>query len=157
MPSTSTLTPKQRLFVEAYQGNATEAALAAGYSKKTARFIGRENLTKPNILSAIKERGQEALAHLIAGREERQQFLTGIMRSTEERTTDKLKACDQLSKISGDYVSRHIFETPESLGVATCEQKSLEARERLLVLRAEREARSIPLEETHSEVPPCDA
>ena len=33
--------------------NATQAAIRAGYSKKTARFIGAENLTKPNIEAAI--------------------------------------------------------------------------------------------------------
>ncbi len=42
------LTPKQKAFADYYiqTGNATEAAIKAGYSKKTARFIGNENLTK---------------------------------------------------------------------------------------------------------------
>lgn len=136
------LTHKQRLFVEAYQGNATAAALAAGYSEKTARSIGRENLTKPYILDAIKAREIKALSTLIAGREERQEFLTDVMRCVEEATKDRLKACDQLSKISGDYIDRHIIETPDSLGVAICEQRSIAARERLLSIRAEREARA---------------
>ena len=35
--------------------NATQAAIRAGYSKKTAREIGCENLTKPNIAEAIAE------------------------------------------------------------------------------------------------------
>lgn len=49
------LCPRQRLFIREYllDKNATRAAIAAGYSKKTARFIGAENLTKPNIRSAI--------------------------------------------------------------------------------------------------------
>ncbi|MBQ8693559.1 MAG: terminase small subunit, partial [Synergistaceae bacterium] len=50
------LTAKQRAFVEFYTGNATEAAIKAGYSKDTARSIGQENLTKPDIIAAIKER-----------------------------------------------------------------------------------------------------
>ena len=41
------LTAKQKRFVEAYTGNATAAAIAAGYSEKTAPFIGAENLKKP--------------------------------------------------------------------------------------------------------------
>ncbi|MGW8180466.1 MAG: terminase small subunit [bacterium] len=51
------LTPKQRRFVEEYlvDLNSTQAAIRAGYSKKTARFIGSENLTKPNISEAIQE------------------------------------------------------------------------------------------------------
>ncbi len=49
------LTPKQQAFVNEYliDLNATQAAIRAGYSKKTARFIGAENLTKPNIEAAI--------------------------------------------------------------------------------------------------------
>ena len=45
------LTPKQRLFCLEYLKdlNATQAAIRAGYSKKTAKEIGCENLTKPNI------------------------------------------------------------------------------------------------------------
>lgn len=41
------LTPKQRAFADYYitTGNATEAAEKAGYSKKTARVVGYENLT----------------------------------------------------------------------------------------------------------------
>lgn len=54
----SKLTPKQKKFADEYiiTGNATESAKRAGYSEKTARFMGAENLTKPNILSYIKER-----------------------------------------------------------------------------------------------------
>jgi phage terminase small subunit len=50
------LTPKQELFVKEYliDLNATQAAIRAGYSKKTAKEIAAENLTKPNIAEAIK-------------------------------------------------------------------------------------------------------
>jgi len=49
------LTPRQQRFVEEYMIdlNASAAAVRAGYSPKTARFIGHENLTKPNIQSAV--------------------------------------------------------------------------------------------------------
>jgi phage terminase small subunit len=49
------LTARQARFVEEYlkDGNATRAATVAGYSKKTARSIGAENLTKPDIAAAI--------------------------------------------------------------------------------------------------------
>lgn len=50
------LTPKQQLFVNKYFEyglNATKAAIAAGYSERTARAIGCENLTKPDIRAAI--------------------------------------------------------------------------------------------------------
>jgi phage terminase small subunit len=49
------LEPRQRKFVEAFclSLNATKAAITAGYSKKTARSIGSENLTKPDIKKAV--------------------------------------------------------------------------------------------------------
>ncbi|WP_339451564.1 terminase small subunit [Pseudomonas sp. JAI120] len=51
------LTQKQRLFVDEYliDLNATQAAIRAGYSKKTAGQIGDENLKKPQIAESIKE------------------------------------------------------------------------------------------------------
>lgn len=54
------LTTKQKRFVDEYvggaNGNATQAAKRAGYSEKTARSVGHENLTKPDIQAAITER-----------------------------------------------------------------------------------------------------
>jgi hypothetical protein len=35
--------------------NAAQAAIRAGYSAKTARFIGAENLTKPNIAASLEK------------------------------------------------------------------------------------------------------
>jgi phage terminase small subunit len=51
----SKLTPKQARFVEEYliDLNATQAAIRAGYSAKTANEIGAENLAKPSIKAAI--------------------------------------------------------------------------------------------------------
>ena len=54
---TCKLSLKQDAFVKAYLlngGNATQAAIGAGYSVKTAYSIGQENLTKPVIQKHIK-------------------------------------------------------------------------------------------------------
>ena len=50
------LTPKQDMFVREYliDLNATQAAIRAGYSAKTAAQIGEENLRKPDIAKAIQ-------------------------------------------------------------------------------------------------------
>lgn len=55
------LSTKQQAFINAYLEcyNATEAALRAGYSEKTAHAIGWENLRKPEILEAIQARLDE--------------------------------------------------------------------------------------------------
>lgn len=49
------LTPKQKAFCEEYliDLNATQAAIRAGYKPRTAKEIGCENLTKPNIRAYI--------------------------------------------------------------------------------------------------------
>ena len=59
------LTAKQQRFCDEYlvDLNATQAAVRAGYSKKTASVIGAENLAKPNIKeylsSCMKERSEQ--------------------------------------------------------------------------------------------------
>lgn len=52
------LTPKQKRFVEEYviDNNATQAAIRAGYSEKTAYSIGQENLKKPEVMKAIAKK-----------------------------------------------------------------------------------------------------
>lgn len=58
------LTVKQELFVCLYLsngGNASAAARDAGYSEKSARVVGTENLTKPAIKAAIDARRSIAL------------------------------------------------------------------------------------------------
>lgn len=51
------MTPKQEAFIREYMIdlNATQAAIRAGYSEKTAKVIGAENLTKPAIRARIDE------------------------------------------------------------------------------------------------------
>lgn len=57
-PPQKQLTPREQAFISYYliDPNATQAARLAGYSPKTARQIGYENLTKPHILAEIKSR-----------------------------------------------------------------------------------------------------
>lgn len=51
------MTDKQQRFCEEYvvDWNATQAAIRAGYSEKTAYSIGQENLRKPEIRSYVEE------------------------------------------------------------------------------------------------------
>ena len=71
------MTKKQKLFVEEYliDLNATQAAIRSGYSVDSAKEIGCENLTKPNI--------QEAIAKAMAERSKR----TGI---SQDRVVQEL-------------------------------------------------------------------
>lgn len=76
------MTAKQRLFCDEYliDMNATQAAIRAGYSKKTAHAIGLENLEKPLIKEYIQKRLEEKESRLIAKQDEVLQYLTSVMR-----------------------------------------------------------------------------
>lgn len=76
------LTAKQQRFCDEYliDLNATQAAIRAGYSKKTAKQIGQENLTKPDINEYIGKRMAEKEKELIADQDEVMRYLTAVMR-----------------------------------------------------------------------------
>ena len=65
MPKEAKLSEKQKMFCKEYivDLNATQACIRAGYSEKTAKQIGSENLSKPYL--------QDDIAKLIKEREER--------------------------------------------------------------------------------------
>ena len=97
-------TPKQLRFIEEYliDLNATQAAIRAGYSKKTAKDIGCENLAKPNIAAAIQA-GMDK-------RSERTEITQDYVLNTIKDTVDKcgesegfnpnavLKGCELLGR-----------------------------------------------------------
>lgn len=76
------LTPKQRLFADEYikSGNATDAAIKAGYSPKTAQQMGSENLLKPVIKSYIDAKLAEIESHKIADAKEILEYFTAVLR-----------------------------------------------------------------------------
>ena len=76
------MTAKQKLFCDEYlvDLNATQAAIRAGYSKKTAAVIAAENLKKPNIQEYIQKRLAEKEDALIAKQDEVLKYLTAVMR-----------------------------------------------------------------------------
>ncbi|WP_195218388.1 terminase small subunit [Leuconostoc lactis] len=76
------LTPKQHKFADEYikTGNATQSAIEAGYSKKTAQVIGAENLSKPMVKSYIEERMAEIASKRVMSYTEAVELLTSIAR-----------------------------------------------------------------------------
>lgn len=94
------LTEKQKRFVEEYliDLNATQAAIRAGYSKKTARVIGQENLTKPAIKNYIDEKMEQLADKRIAKAEEVLEYLTRVIRGEE---TEQVVVTESV----GDFMS----------------------------------------------------
>lgn len=80
------LTPKQKAFADYYiqEPNATQAAIRAGYSKKTAKSIGNENLSKPYILQYIEKTMAQKDEKRIAKQDEILSYLTSVMRGEQK-------------------------------------------------------------------------
>ena len=76
------MTAKQQRFCDEYliDLNATQAAIRAGYSEKTAGVIATENLQKPNIQEYLTARMAEKESDLIASQDEVLKYLTEVMR-----------------------------------------------------------------------------
>lgn len=82
------LTEKQKAFCDHYIEtlNATEAAVRAGYSPKTAKQVGYENLTKPYLKQYIDQRLKALESKRVADAREVLEYLTRVMRGQEEET-----------------------------------------------------------------------
>lgn len=101
------LTPKQKKFCDYYieTGNASEAARRAGYSEKTARTIGQQNLAKRAIKDYISERMKNQDRERVASADEVIAFYTAVMRGEvkdqfgiEASLSDRLKAGENLMR-----------------------------------------------------------
>ena len=66
------LTAQQRLFVAEYlkDGNATQAAIRSGYSKKSAEQIGYQLLQKTSVAQAIAQQQKASIARTLGGADE---------------------------------------------------------------------------------------
>ena len=98
------LTDKQQRFVDEYliDLNATQAAIRAGYSAKTAAVIGNENLIKPYIADAI--------AKAQAERSERTEVTQDYVIKTIVETIERCSQAKQVYDKSGEPV---MTETPD--------------------------------------------
>ena len=77
------MTDKQKLFVSFYLSNglnATQAAVQAGYSERTARQIGARLLSNVDVKNAITEKLQEVDSKAICQTEEILKFLSAVVR-----------------------------------------------------------------------------
>lgn len=76
------LTAKQQRFVDEYliDLNATQAAIRAGYSARSARQIADRNMSKDDIKKAVADKMAEKESSLIATQDEILKYLTSVMR-----------------------------------------------------------------------------
>lgn len=95
------LSPKEQTFVLTYLSNgfvATDAALAAGYKRTTARQQGHQLLKKKKIKEFIAKKIEELNKEKIAQVQDILEFWTEIMKDKQEFTTNRLKSSEYLAK-----------------------------------------------------------
>lgn len=112
------MTAKQQRFCDEYliDLNATQAAIRAGYSKKTARTIGQQNLTKLDIRQYIDARMAEKESALIADQNEVLKYLTAVMRGDHTEQTP-IFIGDGIQKITDiDVSAKDRLKAAELLG-----------------------------------------
>lgn len=124
------LTKKQEMFVEEYiiDLNATQAAIRAGYSKKTAGQIGEQNLKKLEIQQAINKKLAEKKEKLIMKQDEILERLT--QQGRREATDYQVVITEKpVTNEKGDVVA--IEKLPEIVEVPTQNKDVIKALETL--------------------------
>lgn len=104
------MTAKQKRFCDEYliDLNATQAAIRAGYSEKTAYRTGADNLIKPQIKEYISKRMAEKEKELIADQDEVLKYLTSVLRGESRSSVVVVESV-------GDFMSeaRELEKAPD--------------------------------------------
>ena len=96
---------KERFCLEyAASGNATQAAIAAGYSPRSARSQGQRLLTNADIKARIEELQQETRREKIADIDAILAFWTVVLQDPHAKTADRLKASELLARSQGAFL-----------------------------------------------------
>lgn len=113
------MSERQKAFCDYYLEtlNRTDAAKKAGYSEKTARSMGSENLTKPNIKEYIELRLAQMEEKRVASASEVLEYLTRVMRGEEKdqfdmdaSLQDRTKAAELLGKRYRLFIDKQEIE-----------------------------------------------
>ena len=112
------LRAKQERFVCEYLKdlNATQAAIRAGYSEKSAAQIGAENLRKPAIKEAIDAKLEELNNSAIADANETLEYLSRVLRGEEVDEVLRLSGSGEQSKTALRVAAKDRMRAAELLG-----------------------------------------
>jgi phage terminase small subunit len=110
------LTIKQKIFVEEYLkngGHGTKAAIAAGYSEKTAYSIACENLKKPEIMKYTDEAKKAAAERLGITAEY-------VLRKTRDIAEDAAAKDEHSAALKGmDMLGKHLKIWNETIDITS--------------------------------------
>ena len=125
MATEKQLSAKQKKFCLEFRKNKgciTEAAIAAGYSEKSASSLGSQLLKNPKVLEYIEQLRLDAQRKSIMGIIERQETLTVIARNPEAAEADRNRAIDILNKMDGIYLVRVDVNVQCNIGAGVAER-----------------------------------
>lgn len=123
MPKGKEPTPKQKAFADEFLkcGNQTEAAKRAGYSEKTARQAGAENMKKPVVLEYIQKRQKQIEDARIADITEVLQYLTSVMRGEVKDQFDLDAPLSERTRCAQELLKRNMDDRRMNIELAKLE------------------------------------
>lgn len=123
MPKGKEPTPKQKAFADEFLkcGNQTEAAKRAGYSEKTARQAGAENMKKPVVLEYIQKRQKQIEDARIADITEVMQYLTSVMRGETKDQFDLEAPLSERTRCAQELLKRNMDDRRMDIELAKLE------------------------------------
>ena len=109
---------RQKRFCDEYllDCNATQAAIRAGYSPKTAKSIGQENLTKPDLKAYIDVQLERLHNEKTADAQEVLEYLTAVMRGQHTEQTLQLVGDGVQTITDIDVSARERLKAAELIG-----------------------------------------
>ena len=98
---------KVKRYIAVYDGDVESAADIAELSYGYCRNL----MTKCDILAAISDRNVTTNTPLIASRQRRQEFWSGVMEDDAKEMKDRLRASELLGKSEADFTEKIIEDT----------------------------------------------
>jgi phage terminase small subunit len=118
------LTAKQEKFVQnIIQGMSQADAYRSAYSCKNMTdnsiYVNASKLVADaKVAQRLKELREQLAKPRIMSAQERLEWLTGLIKSEEESTTDKLRAADIMNKMQGEYVQKVEAEVKNAVNIS---------------------------------------
>ncbi len=117
------LTPKQEKFVQNIiegmnQADAYRSAYSCKNMSDNSIYVNASKLVNDTkVALRIKELREQLIKPSIMSAQERLEWLTQLIQSKEESTTDKLRAADIMNKMQGEYVQKVEAEVTNAVNI----------------------------------------
>ena len=112
------LTERQRRFCEEYliDGNASQAAIRAGYSKRSSTVVSTTLMKNPQVQAYLKKLLDELHSAKVADAQEVLEYLTSVMRGEQSEQTLQLIGDGMQDITSIDVAAKDRLKAAELLG-----------------------------------------